>query len=48
MSAGQMIDDVRLATEHARPIEFFGSYGGLIPTVEDMKQAIESAIRKIC
>lgn len=43
MSAGQLIDDVRLATKFKCPIEFFGSYGGAVPTVEKMMDAIESA-----
>lgn len=45
MSNGQMVDDVRLAIEHSRPIEFFGTWGGNIPTVEDIKEAIETAYR---
>lgn len=32
MSAGQMLDDVRLALEGARPIAFHGRTGGMVPT----------------
>ena len=32
MSMGQMVDDVRLAVKCARPVEFYGRTGGLIPT----------------
>jgi pyruvate/2-oxoacid:ferredoxin oxidoreductase alpha subunit len=46
MSNGQMIDDVRLAIEHSRPIEFFGTFGGNVPTVDDLKKAIEAAYHK--
>lgn len=31
MSMGQMIDDVKLAIECSRPVEFFGRTGGVIP-----------------
>jgi len=47
MSNGQMIDDVRLAIEHAKPVEFFGVYGGIVPTVEDMTVAIDNAYNHI-
>jgi 2-oxoisovalerate ferredoxin oxidoreductase alpha subunit len=46
MSAGQMIDDVKLAIEHAKPVEFYGIYGGTVPTIEDMMLAIELAYHK--
>ncbi|MGK5085097.1 3-methyl-2-oxobutanoate dehydrogenase subunit VorB [Bdellovibrionota bacterium FG-1] len=46
MSNGQMIDDVKLAIEHKRPVEFFGVYGGTVPTVEEMIVAVEKAYRK--
>ena len=29
---GQMVDDVRLAIECSRPVEFYGRTGGVIPT----------------
>ena len=32
MSMGQMVDDVRLATECRIPVSFFGRTGGVIPT----------------
>lgn len=31
LSAGQMVDDVRLATNCARPVHFYGRTGGMIP-----------------
>ena len=46
MSAGQMVDDLRLAIEHKRPVEFYGVYGGSVPSVGDMTIAIEKAYRK--
>jgi pyruvate/2-oxoacid:ferredoxin oxidoreductase alpha subunit len=46
MSNGQMINDVKLAIEHKRPVDFFGTGGGLLPTVEAMKESIASVFRK--
>jgi len=46
MSAGMMVDDLKLAIEHKRPVEFYGIYGGSVPSVEDMTVAIEMAYRK--
>ncbi|MBL8226867.1 MAG: 3-methyl-2-oxobutanoate dehydrogenase subunit VorB [Bryobacterales bacterium] len=36
MSTGQMIEDVRLAVEGRRPVEFFSRLGGNIPTTEEI------------
>jgi 2-oxoglutarate/2-oxoacid ferredoxin oxidoreductase subunit alpha len=36
LSAGQMIEDVRLATNCRRPISFFGKMGGIVPLPEDI------------
>ncbi|OCA84436.1 3-methyl-2-oxobutanoate dehydrogenase subunit VorB [Bacillus sp. FJAT-27225] len=36
MSAGQMIEDVRLAVEGRAPVEFYGRTGGVVPTQEDI------------
>ena len=36
LSAGQMIEDVRLATNCRLPISFFGKLGGLVPLPEDI------------
>ena len=43
MSAGQMIEDVKLAVEGKAPVHFYGRTGGEIPTVEE----IISKIREI-
>ncbi len=34
MSAGQMLEDVRLAVEGRRPIEFYGRMGGMVPETD--------------
>ena len=36
MNMGQMIDDVRLAGEGSRAIEFFGRAGGIVPSPEQV------------
>lgn len=41
MSMGQMIDDVRLATECRIPVEFFGRTGGVVPTPAEVLEVIE-------
>ena len=40
MSMGQMVDDVRLAIECSRPVEFFGRTGGVIPTPAEVLENI--------
>lgn len=44
MSAGQMVEDVRLAVNGAIPVEHFGRYGGVIPTPEEIVAALEKQI----
>lgn len=41
MNMGQMVDDVRLAVNGRRPVEFFGRAGGIIPTPTETLAAIE-------
>ena len=43
LSAGQMIEDVRLALEGSRPITFVGRTGGMIPTPSAVTEAIRAA-----
>ncbi|MGJ7910173.1 3-methyl-2-oxobutanoate dehydrogenase subunit VorB [Neobacillus sp. LXY-1] len=40
MSAGQMIEDVRLAVNGHAPVDFFGRTGGVVPTQEEIFQKI--------
>ena len=46
MSAGQMIEDVKLAAECRIPIEHYGRFGGIIPTPEEVLEAMEQKIIK--
>lgn len=40
MSAGQMIEDVRLAVNGHAPVDFFGRTGGVVPTQEEIYEKI--------
>jgi 2-oxoglutarate ferredoxin oxidoreductase subunit alpha len=40
LSAGQMIEDVRLGTHCRKPISFYGKMGGVMPLPEDVLQEI--------
>ena len=40
MSAGQLLEDVRLAVEGGQPIDFLGRFGGQVPLPEDVLAAI--------
>ncbi len=46
MSAGQMIEDVRLATQCRVKVEHFGRFGGMIPTPGEVLEAMENQIIK--
>jgi len=41
MSMGQMIDDVRLAVNGEKPVNFFGRTGGIIPTPKEVFDEIK-------
>ena len=40
MSAGQMVEDVRLAVNGARPVFFHGRTGGMLPTPKELYETI--------
>lgn len=44
LSAGQMLEDVRLAVMDKRPIHFFGKMGGVVPMPEDVVDAMKKAL----
>lgn len=41
MSAGQMVEDVRLAVNGKIPVEFHGRMGGIVPSPEEILEKIE-------
>ena len=44
LNMGQMVDDVKLATECKRPVGFFGRTGGIISTPEEIYEAVVKAL----
>ncbi len=44
MSAGQMVEDVKLAVNGKVPVEHFGRFGGMIPTPNEVVKALEEKI----
>lgn len=44
MSAGQMVEDVRLAVGKSVKVEHFGRMGGVVPTPAEVVEALESKI----
>ncbi len=44
MSAGQMVEDVRLAVNGQKPVHFYGRFGGMIPTPEDVLAEIKQIL----
>ncbi|MDE5877708.1 MAG: 3-methyl-2-oxobutanoate dehydrogenase subunit VorB [Muribaculaceae bacterium] len=44
LNAGQMIEDVRLAVHDRLPVEHFGRLGGIIPSPEEVVEAIETKL----
>jgi 2-oxoglutarate/2-oxoacid ferredoxin oxidoreductase subunit alpha len=47
MNAGQMVEDVRLAVNGKRPVDFHGRMGGMIPSPEEVLVQVESIAEKI-
>jgi pyruvate/2-oxoacid:ferredoxin oxidoreductase alpha subunit len=46
MSNGQLLDDVRLAVEGRRPIEFYSRVGGNVPSTAEVLSFVRSALLK--
>ncbi|HOG20677.1 MAG TPA: 3-methyl-2-oxobutanoate dehydrogenase subunit VorB, partial [Salinivirgaceae bacterium] len=44
MSAGQMIEDVKLAVNCSIPVKHYGRFGGMIPSPDDIVTALEQQI----
>ncbi len=44
MSAGQMVEDVRLAVGDRRPVFFYGRPGGMVPTPKDIVQKVKETM----
>ena len=46
MSAGQMVEDVRLAVNGKVPVEFFGRNGGIVPSPDEVYEAFVKLFNK--
>ncbi len=44
MNAGQMVEDVRLAVNGKVPVDFYGRMGGIVPTPEEILNALEEKL----
>jgi len=44
MNAGQMVEDVRLSVNGQKPVEFFGRLGGIVPTPDEVVEALQEKI----
>lgn len=47
MSMGQMIDDVKLAVNGKKPVEFYGRTGGIVPEVNEVYEQIKILNSKV-
>lgn len=45
MSMGQMVEDVRLVVNGAKPVQFFGRCGGIVPTPTEMYDNVKKHIK---
>jgi len=41
LSTGQLVEDVRLALEGRRPVEFYSRVGGNVPSAEEVLETVE-------
>jgi 2-oxoglutarate ferredoxin oxidoreductase subunit alpha len=44
MSAGQMVEDVRLAVSGKVPVEFYGRMGGIVPSPDEVLHALKTKL----
>jgi len=47
MSAGQMVEDVRLAVEGRCPVSFYGRPGGVVATPEEIARVLTHTYHKV-
>ena len=47
MNAGQMVEDVRLSTCGKIPVEFYGRMGGIVPSPDEVLNALKSKLIEI-
>ena len=42
-----MIDDIRIAVNGAKPIGYLGHAGGVLPTVDEMADAVRKLLEEV-
>lgn len=47
LSNGQMVDDVRLAVNGRKPVEFYGRMGGNVPSIRELVDQIKKMVRAL-
>jgi 2-oxoglutarate ferredoxin oxidoreductase subunit alpha len=47
MNAGQMVEDVRLAVDGRRPVEFVGRMGGMVPSPDEVLARLEELAARL-
>ncbi len=47
MSAGQMVEDVRLAVNGKVPVHYYGRIGGIIPTPDEVVENLKKLITEL-
>jgi 2-oxoglutarate ferredoxin oxidoreductase subunit alpha len=46
LNAGQMVEDVRLGVNGKVPVEFYGRMGGVIPSAEEVVDALKRLVQR--
>jgi pyruvate/2-oxoacid:ferredoxin oxidoreductase alpha subunit len=47
LSNGQMVDDVRLAVNGRKPVEFYGRMGGNVPSIQELVDEIKRMVKAL-
>ena len=46
LNCGQMVEDIRLAVNGTKPVEFYGRVGGIVPDPDEVVQAVKEKLIK--
>jgi len=47
LNMGQMVNDVKLAVENKKPVEFYGRTGGMLPSVDEVYEKLKEMSAKL-
>ncbi len=48
MNMGQMLEDIKLSAEGRRPIDFFGTAGGIVASPDEVKVKMRESLKRAC